>query len=78
MKDDARGRGAIRLLKTRPSGDPAAAEPAAESRLAIDSRESPSALADFLAGIIIYRVSEKQVRSETFDDPLSLLDNCWA
>src|SRR6202045_3270672 len=53
----ARAHEAIQLLPNLPAEIPAA----------IDSLESPSALADFLAGIIGRRVSEKQVLLETFD-----------
>src|ERR1700726_1138683 len=53
----ARAREAIRLLPNLPAEIPAA----------IDSLESPSALADFLAGIIDIPVSEKQGLLETFD-----------
>jgi ATP-dependent Lon protease len=53
----ARAREAIQLLPNLPVEIPAA----------IDSLESPSALADFLAGIIDIPVSEKQGLLETFD-----------
>jgi ATP-dependent Lon protease len=53
----ARAREAIQLLPNLPAEIPAA----------IDSLESPSALADFLAGIIDIPVSEKQSLLETFD-----------
>jgi len=53
----ARAREAIQLLPNLPAEIPAA----------IDSLESPSALADFLAGIIDIPVSEKQGLLETFD-----------
>src|ERR1700722_5730790 len=53
----ARAREAIQLLPNLPAEIPAA----------IDSLESPSALADFLAGIIDIQVSEKQSLLETFD-----------
>jgi ATP-dependent Lon protease len=53
----ARAREAIQLLPNLPAEIPAA----------IDSLESPSALADFLAGIIEIPVSEKQGLLETFD-----------
>jgi ATP-dependent Lon protease len=53
----ARAREAIQLLPNLPAEIPAA----------IDSLESPSALADFLAGIIDISVSEKQSLLETFD-----------
>ena len=53
----ARAREAIQLLPNLP----------AEIAAAIDSLESPSALADFLAGIIDIPVSEKQSLLETFD-----------
>jgi ATP-dependent Lon protease len=53
----ARAREAIQLLPILPAEIPAA----------IDSLESPSALADFLAGIIDIPVSEKQSLLETFD-----------
>ena len=52
-----RAREAIQLLPNLP----------AEIQAAIDSLESPSALADFLAGIIDIPVSEKQGLLETFD-----------
>src|SRR6202051_163812 len=52
-----RAREAIQLLPNLP----------AEIAAAIDSLESPSALADFLAGIIDIPVSEKQGLLETFD-----------
>jgi ATP-dependent Lon protease len=53
----ARAREAIQLLSNLPAEIPAA----------IDSLESPSALADFLAGIIDIPVVEKQSLLETFD-----------
>src|ERR1700682_94195 len=53
----ARAHEAIQLLPNLPAEIPAA----------IDSLESPSALADFLAGIIDIPVSEKQGLLETFD-----------
>jgi ATP-dependent Lon protease len=53
----ARAREAIQLLPNLPPEIPAA----------IDSLESPSALADFLAGIIDIPVTEKQSLLETFD-----------
>src|ERR1700761_1296273 len=53
----ARAREAIQLLPSLPAEIPAA----------IDSLESPSALADFLAGIIDIPVNEKQGLLETFD-----------
>src|ERR1700722_6250222 len=53
----ARAREAIQLLPNLPAEIPAA----------IDSLESPSALADFLAGIIDIPVGEKQDLLETFD-----------
>jgi ATP-dependent Lon protease len=53
----ARAREAIQLLPNLP----------AEIRAAIDSLESPSALADFVAGIIDIPVSEKQDLLETVD-----------
>jgi ATP-dependent Lon protease len=53
----ARAREAIQLLPNLPAEIPAA----------IDGLESPSALADFLAGIIDIPVSEKQGLLETFD-----------
>src|ERR1700733_457797 len=53
----ARAREAIQLLPNLPAEIPAA----------IESLESPSALADFLAGIIDIPVSEKQGLLETFD-----------
>ena len=52
-----RAREAVQLLPNLPPEIPAA----------IDSLESPSALADFLAGIIDIPVSEKQDLLETFD-----------
>src|SRR6202166_1280643 len=58
-----RAREAIQLLPNLPAEIPAA----------IDSLESPSALADFLAGIIDIPVSEKQDLLETFD-VMQLLD----
>src|ERR1700759_4227394 len=56
-RQGVRAREAIQLLPNLPAEIPAA----------IDSLESPSMLADFLAGIIDIPVSEKQSLLETFD-----------
>ena len=53
----ARARNALQLLPNLPP----------EIAAAIDSLESPSALADFLAGVIDIPVGEKQDLLETFD-----------